>query len=106
MTIVFLKSLYNDSLDIEGDIEIAGLQIKRSRILLELEPDTYDQSFFEWQEERKQISLERADVILNMFDNSDRFERLKAAYKTRSIIPFVGAGMSAPSGYPGWTEFL
>jgi SIR2-like domain len=50
--------------------------------------------------------LEVAETILALYDNRERFERLKRAYKTGSIIPFVGAGLSIPSGYLGWTAFL
>src|SRR5262249_1463626 len=50
--------------------------------------------------------LEAAEEILALYDNRGRFERLMHAYQTGIVIPFVGAGLSMPSGYPGWTAFL
>lgn len=102
----FLKSLFNEELDSEGEITIAGATFQRSRILSELEPESYKDAFDGWKDERVQRLLEKAGAILGQYDNGDRFERLKHAYKSGSVVPFVGAGLSIPSRYPGWTAFL
>ncbi len=102
----FLKTLYNNDLNGDGDVDIGRLTFTRSRILSELEPDTYDLAFNEWLDERKQNCLEKANEILSLYDNAPRFGQLKRCYQTGLLMPFVGAGMSIPSGYPGWTSFL
>lgn len=102
----FLKPLYDEELNSEGDVEIVGSVFTRSRILVELEPQTYSLTFAEWIEERKANLLVKADEILDQFDNRNRFEQLKKGVKAGATIPFVGAGLSLPSGYPGWTAFL
>jgi hypothetical protein len=102
----FLKLLFNEELDGDGGITIAGAVFQRSRILSELEPATYELAFSEWRAQRKERMLEVAEAILALYDNRERFERLKHAYQTGSVIPFVGAGLSIPSGYLGWTAFL
>lgn len=102
----FLKPLYDEELNSEGEIEIVGSIFARSRILGELEPQTYSLTFAEWVEERKANRLMKADEILDQYDNRNRFEQLKKGVKAGGTIPFVGAGMSLPSGYPGWTAFL
>ena len=45
---------FNDSLDEEGDIEIAGIPFQRSRILYELATNTYVDAFNEFQEQEFQ----------------------------------------------------
>ena len=102
----FLKPLYDEDLNNEGDVEIVGSVFARSRILGELEPQTYSLTFAEWVEDRKANLLLKANEILNQYDNRNRFEQLKKSFKAGATIPFVGAGMSLPSGYPGWTAFL
>jgi hypothetical protein len=43
--------------------------------------------------------------ILGDWDvNADHLRKLEPALD--KIVPFVGAGLSAPFGYPGWGRFL
>jgi hypothetical protein len=102
----FLKPLFNEELDADGDVIVAGTPFQRSRILADLEPNDYEEAFSDWCEQRQDRLRQRADELLDLFDNRERFDRLKAAFKTGSVIPFVGAGLSMPSGYLGWTPFL
>jgi SIR2-like domain len=102
----FLKRLFDDELDADGDVIVAGTPFQRSRILAGLEPNDYEDAFSDWWEQRQDRLLQRADELLALFDNRERFDRLKAAFRTGSVIPLVGAGLSMPSGYPGWTPFL
>lgn len=102
----FLKPLYEDELNTEGDVEIVGVKFQRSRILSELEPDTFDVTFEDWLTQRKLTFLEQANELLNLFDNRNRFEQLQRTFENGKVMPFLGAGMSMPSGYPGWTQFL
>lgn len=102
----FLKPLFDEELNGEGDVEILGFIFQRSRILSELEPETYNLAFSDWIAARKENLLERADVILFQYDNSIRFKRLQACFNSGKLMPFVGAGLSIPCGYPGWTNFL
>lgn len=66
----------------------------------------FDSLFSEWLEEWKKQRVEEAEQILTEYDQHDRFRRLVEAHRKNLVIPFVGAGMSIPSGYPGWTQFL
>lgn len=102
----FLAPLYDEELNSAGDVEIVGSTFQRSRILNELEKVTYDVAFQEWVELRRQSMLDRANQILSMYDNRNRFNELKSAFRGPGVVPFIGAGMSMPSGYPGWTTFL
>ena len=50
--------------------------------------------------------IERADDLLSRYDNGNRFELLRKTYRGGSMLPFIGAGLSKPSGFPLWTGFL
>ena len=102
----FWRPKYHEYLNSEGDVDIIGSTFQRSRILKELEPETYQLSFEDWVEERKSSLRDVAGQVLAEHDNANRFRALKKAYDSRNIVPFLGAGLSMPSGYPGWTKFL
>lgn len=102
----FWRPKYHDYLNAEGDVEIVGSTFLRSRILKDLEPETYQLSFQDWIEQRREELIESAKNLLNGFGLQDRFGKLKEVYARGAVVPFVGAGLSVSSGYPGWTAFL
>jgi hypothetical protein len=102
----FWRPKYHEYLNSEGDVDIIGSTFQRSRILKELEPETYQLSFEDWVEERKSNLRDVASQVLAAHDNARRFEALKKACSSRNVVPFLGAGLSMSSGYPGWTKFL
>lgn len=107
MKMDYLKSQFNEELNAEGDVvEIAGSEFERCEILSGLEPETYELAFNEWLAEKRELLLEKANEILGMHDNNGRFEQLVRIHKAGNLVPFVGAGLSIPSGYPSWTAFL
>ena len=71
-----------------------------------LDPDAYNDLFLDWVQERKEELIESAKTILDEFSLQDRFGKLKEVYARGAVVPFVGAGLSISSGYPGWTAFL
>jgi hypothetical protein len=102
----FLKPEYDDEIDMDGFIEIKDGKYSRSEVLKEMDEERYDATFLDWIDDRREQRLSKAESILDLFDNRDRFVQLKQAYQRSSIIPFVGAGMTVPSGYNSWTSFL
>ena len=66
----------------------------------------FDELFDDWLAEYKERQIELADEILDRFELQDRFRRLTEAHRARTVMPFIGAGLSIPSGYAGWTNFL
>lgn len=71
-----------------------------------LDPEAYNDLFLDWVQERKEELIELARSILDEYGLQDRFGRLKEVYARGAVVPFVGAGLSVSSGYPGWTVFL
>ena len=102
----YLQKLYNEYLNSEGDVIIESYPFQRSLILSELEPETYKQTLFDWEKQRKDNLLALADNILLLYENEKRFAKLKKAITSGVVLPFVGAGMSMTSDYPSWTAFL
>lgn len=102
----YLIPQFHDYLNEEGVVDVAGYTFSRDNILKELEQEGYKEAFADWLQQRQLENLSRADEILKLHDNLRRFNKLKEIYARGAIIPFVGAGMSMQSDYPGWTRFL
>lgn len=66
----------------------------------------FDELFTDWLNEWKEQQCEEAGRILEEYEQLDRFQRLVETHKNGLLVPFVGAGLSIPSGYPSWTAFL
>jgi hypothetical protein len=106
MNMDYLLHQFHDYLNEEGEIDVAGYSFSRDLVLKELEEEGYKEAFNEWLAQRKTDNLNRANEILDKFDNRRRFKKLKEIHSRDAITPFVGAGLSMPSDYPGWTSFL
>lgn len=102
----FLRSKFHDELNEEGIIKISGAKFYRDEILKTMEEETYHQAFLDWKEKKINDCIEKADEILKNFNTERRFKALKQRFENKKILPFIGAGMSMPSGYSGWTSFL
>lgn len=106
----FLKRKFNEELrakiEDNENVNIEGSSFTPYSILQDMDPGGYDNAFSEWCNRRKEELLMKADEILGLHDNRGRFNQLRNSYRNGAVIPFIGAGMSIPSGYPGWTKFL
>lgn len=71
-----------------------------------LDPSVYEDTFLDWKQEREEELIASAKSMLHEYGVQDRFERLKEIYARAAVMPFVGAGLSMPSGYPSWSAFL
>lgn len=76
-------------------------------VILQTDPEAYDEEFNRWKSEewfpKKQ---EKLNEILRYGSNQDRFDNLLERIESERVVPFVGSGMSKPSGMPMWREFL
>lgn len=102
----YLRQLFHDYLNSDGTVEVAGSHFYPDDILQTLDNTGYNVAFDLWIEDRKNEMLNKANEILGLYDNAARFRRLQETYQKGIITPFVGAGLSISSGYPGWTSFL
>jgi hypothetical protein len=91
----------------EGRVHIRNRHWAPDEILeVLLDPDAYNDLFLDWVQERREELVESAKALLDDFGLQDRFGKLKEVYARGAVVPFVGAGLSMSSGYPGWTSFL
>lgn len=94
-------------MNLDGDVIIEGSDFSRSKILKELDPNTYSLSFIDWVENRKQALRDYLnDNIFKIKGNEGRLNALAKAVSFDRVVPFVGAGLSMPSGMLSWTAFL
>lgn len=108
-----LRSKFHEALGTEanlsvrdGQVFIRGRNWAPEEVLKALSVEQYDSIFEEWVEDRKQELLGRADSFLSEYEQQERFNALKNAFDRGAVFPFVGAGLSQPSGYLGWTQLL
>ncbi len=97
---------FNDSLDEEGTVEIAGATFRRSHILCSLDPTAYEQALDEWREQQLQPLRDAIAELRKIRQNGRRLDELAKAVQLGSVVPFVGAGLTVPCGMPAWTSFL
>lgn len=109
----YLKSEFHEALKEEencyvrnGRIFIGEKYWAPEDVLRQISEDSYKEVFDNWLDLRKENLIQIADDILDEFEQKERFEQLKKSFVKKSVVPFVGAGISQPSGYPLWTPFL
>ncbi len=90
----------------EGQVHIYEGRWAAHDLLKAMGFEAYDKEFRSWLTNYREQLLERGRELLEVFDQEERFNALKAVYRRDAVVPFVGAGMSQPSGYPGWPGFL
>lgn len=106
MSNTYLERKFINELNDEGIIDIRGNQFDRSVILSTLDKQAYDNAFIEWVDDYKLKKMEQGKRLLELHSNKDRFNTLKSIFKNNQVIPFVGAGLSLPTGFPLWRTFL
>lgn len=90
----------------EGQVHIYEGRWTPHDLLKAMGSEAYEKEFRSWLANHREQLLERGRELLEEFDQEERFNALRAVYRRDAVVPFVGAGMSQPSGYPGWPGFL
>jgi NAD-dependent SIR2 family protein deacetylase len=101
----------DDGLDLRIKYNIDGLS-SPSKAFFASDIEAYNQAFKAFRIERKKLVLGE-EFILNKFGDShwfdrnlERFEQLEKCLIDRSLVPFVGAGLSVECGFPSWKQHL
>jgi hypothetical protein len=106
----FLESEFEESLltfhdEANGLVYVSGIPYSPAQILRVNQ--NYDSEFNSWKLETWLPSrTEKLNGILDLRDNRKRYAELARLIKDDLVFPFVGSGMSSPSGIPLWGEFL
>lgn len=82
------------------------LEIIKQTINSDGDNPTEKQIFNDWLNEKIEQKVDFADQFLKCHEQEDRFQVLIDKFKNGEVVPFVGAGLSIPSGYLGWSDFL
>jgi hypothetical protein len=91
----------------DGVVRIGPFDYTGAEILDLNGPAAYKQAFDNWfWNEWVPARRERKDELLKLNANEARFNELKKMIASGVAIPFVGSGMSAPTGMPTWSQFL
>jgi hypothetical protein len=105
----FLRDIFETQVEAtiaeDGAVEIGSLRFSPAEILRQL--SDFESFYSEWRAESwlpEKLSLSKK--ILDHYDNARRFSDLCRAIDRQQVVPFVGSGMSVPSGFPAWANFL
>lgn len=94
------------SIDKSGNVVVGGMPFTPVGVLT-ANADAYKEAFLSWLNDvwipSKQDVL--GDVLKDRI-NKQRYGELLAAVKAQQVVPFIGSGMSSPSGMPLWSGFL
>jgi hypothetical protein len=91
----------------QGTINLSGLVYEPIGLLDALGQEAYDFAYNTWKNETwLPEQYDRVQEWLGENLCKERFDNLCEAIRGDTVIPFVGSGMSAPSGYPLWKDVL
>lgn len=106
----FLRPEFESAIEplVEGEVVRVGRFAYTAADILTLAgEEAYKQAFGDWiWDEWVPTRRERKDELLKLNSNEGRYEELKKMIASSGAIPFVGSGMSAPTGMPTWARFL
>ncbi len=102
----YFKERFIEELNEEGPVSVRVFEWPPAEVLQTMSPNDFDAHFAEWVAGQKQSARDRAQENLDVMGCLDRFNSLHGQIERQSVIPFVGAGMSRPTGFPLWGDFL
>lgn len=102
----YFEPRFHSHLDEHEPVSWAGQQYSSGKAFEDHAPDDYRSSLTSWVQEQQVLARERVREMLVDCGCLQRFNRLATRHQEQQILPFVGAGMSKPSGFPMWASFL
>ena len=96
----------SDNTLVTGSVYIGKKELLPAEMLRE-DRDAYRTEFSTWfHEVWVPEQAELREEILSFHANEKRYSDLRIAVERGQTVPFVGSGMSAPSGLPIWSDLL
>ncbi len=102
----YFRQSFIDKLNEDGDVEIASVKWTRDYVLKSLDERSYNEVFQEWVDQAKEDAKQRVLDFLTANGCLERFRLLVHRHNGKNVVPFVGAGMSIPTGFQSWGNFL
>ncbi|QXC62348.1 SIR2 family protein [Aquihabitans sp. G128] len=97
---------FDESLRLEGPLVVADVELDPADALWSLDEESYKAKALDWQDERRAAHEQRLAEILQFKANGERYSALMKAIEESQVVPFVGAGLSAPCGAATWGELM
>jgi hypothetical protein len=102
----YFEERYKEELDATGPVVLGANEYQSSDVFKNYAPQDYDAYFTDWLSDYKGTVRQRVRDELTRNGCLLRFNRLAEKQRNGMILPFVGAGMSRPSGFVMWRQFL
>ncbi len=105
----FLRRFFEDQLELRLNNEgnaVIGNTVFSPIVILRSDYAAYEEEFSTWLDDWLPVQNDNLEQILGVHTNRKRFTDLCSALKNGHLIPLVGSGMSVPSGFPEWSNFL
>lgn len=102
----YFEQRIRDELDAEGEFYVAGRTWPSSQVFEHMDKPDFDAHVDETVQEKIFGAKERAREILEATGCLPRFQLLCEKQAQGRVLPFVGAGMSMPSGFKSWSQLL
>lgn len=88
-----------------GSLDLFGREISLDE-LLPIGSDIREDIFTRWLVKKGSDFNSKIDQLIKISENRHRVSELSNLYNSNEIIPFIGAGMSVPSGMITWQKML
>jgi SIR2-like domain len=106
----FLRSVFEEQLELQVDTSgnaVIGDTVFSPVTILRADSAAYEDEFSKWLSERwLPEQKEVLEQILVVHANRKRFTDLCSTLQNGQLVPLVGSGMSVPSGFTVWPDFL
>lgn len=102
----YFEPRFHEYLDEVSPVIWGGEQYPSGQVFKDHAPNDYESLLTTWVQEKQEEVRGRVRDMLNKCGCLQRFNRLAELHNNQQILPFVGAGMSKPSGFPLWEDFL
>lgn len=103
---VYFEDRYKDALDANGPVVLGNNEYPSSEVFKVYAPGDYEANFTDWLADHKNSVRQRVAEELGNNGCLPRFNRLAEKQHNQLILPFIGAGMSCPSGFVMWRQFI
>lgn len=102
----YFEQRIRDEIDADGEVTVAGRTWPNSHVFENMDKTDFDAHVEEVVQEKIGEAKQKAREILEATGCLPRFQLLCEKQAQGRVMPFVGAGMSMPSGFKSWRQLL
>lgn len=102
----YFEPRFHEHLDEVSPVVWGGQSYSSGQAFMDHAPDDYRSNLTGWVKVQQEEARSRVRDMLTDCGCLQRFNRLAERHMEQQVLPFVGAGMSKPSGFPMWAAFL